>query len=77
VYSDLQEIDKPIFARVLEKKVLRRIIEPEGYEVTGHFGMSFNEELCNLHRSRSIGTSVKEIKMGQACSSHGRDKRFM
>jgi hypothetical protein len=40
--------------RVFEKRVLRRIFEPKGDEVTGGWRKLHNEELHNLYYSPSI-----------------------
>jgi hypothetical protein len=45
--------------RVFEKRVLRRIFEPKGDEVTGGWRKLHNDELHNLYSSPSI---IKIIK---------------
>jgi hypothetical protein len=49
--------------RVFENRVLRRIFEPKGDEVTGEWGKLHNEELHNLYSSPNIIKQVKSMKM--------------
>jgi hypothetical protein len=48
---------------VFENRVLRRIIGPEGDEVTGVWRKLHNEELHNLYSSQSIIRMIKSRRM--------------
>jgi hypothetical protein len=45
--------------RVFENRVLRRIISPKRYEVTGEWRKLHNEELHDLYSSPNVARVVK------------------
>jgi hypothetical protein len=49
--------------RVFENRVLRRIFGPKRDEVTGEWGILYNEELHDLYSSPSIITIIKSRRM--------------
>jgi hypothetical protein len=51
--------------RVFENRVLRRIFEPKGDEVTGDWGKLHNEELHNLYSSPNIIRQIKSMKLAK------------
>jgi hypothetical protein len=51
--------------RVLENRVLRRILGPERDEVTGEWRQLHNEELNDLYSSPGICRVIKSNEMGE------------
>jgi hypothetical protein len=48
---------------MLENRVLRRIFEPKGDEVTGEWGNLHNEEINDLYSSPNIVRIIKSRRM--------------
>jgi hypothetical protein len=57
--------------------VLRRVFRPKEEEVVEDCRRLRNKELHNLCTSPNTGDKVKEVEIGRACSTHGRDEIFV
>ena len=56
--------------RVLENRVLRRILGPKGDKVTGKW-----RTLCSVLLTKYyLNDQIKKTEMGRACSTYGVDK---
>jgi hypothetical protein len=60
-----------------ENWVLWKIFGPKREEMAGGWRRLHSEELHNLYASPNIIKVTKSRTMGRACSTHGRDEKYI